>query len=902
MAITRHDLVSKAPLDHSSSDAKHGAASTSTFGHVKIGSGLSVSGGVISHSDTSAQASVSNTGAKFIQSANVDTYGHVTSLTSTTITPSLIGAANVSHTHKWGDITSIPSFDGGDADTVDGLHASQFLRSDANTKATGVVDISKLGKQDSNIFVPWPKGGEYKTNTSTVTGALKITLPVTWNNTMMKFTVEVYDYVNNKSFTMHIAGYNYSQTPGWNSTSAYMITNNTSLDYKVRFGHDGSKCCVLIGEDNSTWSYPQVVVKDFIGGYGNASLNSFVEGWSVGFLTSSTSITNVVTIANTKITARYANNADAVDGKHVDDNQTSASYLWTANKINTQLNTKVPTTRTISTTNGLTGGGALSGNLTIQPTYGGNGSANTIARSDHNHDTIYVKKTGGGTIGGATSMTDMLTLTGRGSVSNGALTDCALNIEHLTGNSSSIHFKSIANANSDYGYIRFESNDGTSGQTERARLTIGVENDVTSSTDYIRLQGRTVINGGNNANAASDNIVEFKSASAARGHIDKNGVFYSYGGTVYDNNKGIKLKDSVGNQRNGILLNNSNNMLIGDTANLTTIYTSGSTAKISNGSVTSNIWHDGILSFGGNGSASTMSRSDHNHDSTYLKLSGGTVTGNLTLNANLNIKGCEIKTGGSSNKSLVISAENENIYLRPIKTDTSKELVISSTNVTFLNNKMWHAGNDGAGSGLDADLLDGKQAADFALSTHNHDGAYLKLAGGTLQGSLMINNASSTTSGLVVRRNTVDSESMRMYVTDALGAIHYKNDEYSSEFRITVENTDTEAGDGSRASTNNFIFQSNNTGANILVNANKVWHAGNDGAGSGLDADLLDGKQASAFALSSHTHNTYLASDANSKQTISGANYHVRSASTTKRFTMQFNDAEGSLDFVYYDA
>ena len=33
-----------------------------------------------------------------------------------------------------------------------------------------------------------------------------------------------------------------------------------------------------------------------------------------------------------------------------------------------------------------------------------------------------------------------------------------------------------------------------------------------------------------------------------------------------------------------------------------------------------------------------------------------------------------------------------------------------------------------------------------------------------------------------------------------------------------------------------------------------VWNSGNDGSGSGLDADLLDGNHASAFALSSHTH------------------------------------------------
>lgn len=37
-----------------------------------------------------------------------------------------------------------------------------------------------------------------------------------------------------------------------------------------------------------------------------------------------------------------------------------------------------------------------------------------------------------------------------------------------------------------------------------------------------------------------------------------------------------------------------------------------------------------------------------------------------------------------------------------------------------------------------------------------------------------------------------------------------------------------------------------------LVGANVMWHAGNDGAGSGLDADLLDGLHASSFALGSN--------------------------------------------------
>jgi len=43
-----------------------------------------------------------------------------------------------------------------------------------------------------------------------------------------------------------------------------------------------------------------------------------------------------------------------------------------------------------------------------------------------------------------------------------------------------------------------------------------------------------------------------------------------------------------------------------------------------------------------------------------------------------------------------------------------------------VNHKIWHAGNDGAGSGLDADLLDGLSSASFVKTT-----------GGTISGDLI---------------------------------------------------------------------------------------------------------------------------------------------------------------------
>ena len=58
-------------------------------------------------------------------------------------------------------------------------------------------------------------------------------------------------------------------------------------------------------------------------------------------------------------------------------------------------------------------------------------------------------------------------------------------------------------------------------------------------------------------------------------------------------------------------------------------------------------------------------------------------------------------------------------------TDGGSKLDLSADAITFNGNAMWHAGNDGSGSGLDADLLDGSHASAFAL-----------LAGATFTGDI----------------------------------------------------------------------------------------------------------------------------------------------------------------------
>lgn len=85
--------------------AGNGIGLTGTTFSVAAGSGLTQDASGLSHADTSSQASVDNTGATFVQDVTLDTFGHVTGLTSVTVTPSLIGAPSttgVGASGSWG--------------------------------------------------------------------------------------------------------------------------------------------------------------------------------------------------------------------------------------------------------------------------------------------------------------------------------------------------------------------------------------------------------------------------------------------------------------------------------------------------------------------------------------------------------------------------------------------------------------------------------------------------------------------------------------------------------------------------------------------------------------------------------------------------------------------------------
>ena len=147
--------------------------------------------------------------------------------------------------------------------------------------------------------------------------------------------------------------------------------------------------------------------------------------------------------------------------------------------------------------------------------------------------------------------------------------------------------------------------------------------------------------------------------------------------------------------------------------------------------------------------------------------------------------------------------------------------VLNSITVASTSNTVWHLGNDGSGSGLDADLLDGLNSTAFGrLASAN------SWAGAT-------NEFTDPSNSALASSNDSRHYNLAVYgngTGPALLSFH-RPGAYAAYFGLDTDNI-WKVGGWSMGSA-----------------AYKVWHEGNDGSGSGLDADLLDGYQASSFAL-----------------------------------------------------
>lgn len=251
---------------------------------------------------------------------------------------------------------------------------SYTLHVDGTLGVVGKLQTTLAGSTRNLLIVP---GGEYTATTSTVTGYLKITLPVTWNSTMMKFDVFIYNYVTNENCQYSIGGYNYSGGEGsWVNISAYSnrYQQASKGNLTVRFGHDGSKCCIYIGESSTSWSYPQVVIRNVFLGFSGGTSNTWNNSWNISFTT--TLAANIDSTISNPATNYRSNKADTlttartINGTNFDGSANITTAKWgTARSI------------TIGdTTKSVDGSGNVAWTL----------SEIGVSSDSHNHDSIYV--------------------------------------------------------------------------------------------------------------------------------------------------------------------------------------------------------------------------------------------------------------------------------------------------------------------------------------------------------------------------------------------------------------------------------------------------------------------------------------------------------------------------------
>ena len=195
-----------------------------------------------------------------------------------------------------------------------------------------------------------------------------------------------------------------------------------------------------------------------------------------------------------------------------------------------------------------------------------------------------------------------------------------------------------------------------------------------------------------------------------------------------------------------------------------------------------------------------------------------------------------------------------------------------------LGSTVWNSGNDGSGSGLDADLLDGQHASAFALASHTH--AASDITSGTLADARLSSN-------VFLDRGAIDVTT----VTDGSNSNPF--DDAHSETQIAENGSRQVSYTGASAHLfTSFVggsasvlqlgahyngsdfYMRVRTDGSSWKNWRKLWHNGNDGASSGLDADLLDGQHGSYYLdynnftntptiPSAYTHPTHPGDDIN---------------------------------------
>lgn len=167
--------------------------------------------------------------------------------------------------------------------------------SKSGDKMSGGLDVPSIGK---NNYIAYPNDGTFKLTAESATGYIKITLPPeTVPNTMIKFKVSIYNWLERGAVDYVIGGYLYTR---WMNVSAHCLapTSYANSNLPVAFIYENNRYKVAIGTPTTTWKYPNVAISDVLLGHQSDTFDLWSSGWSIEL--SNTELTNVnITLTDT---------------------------------------------------------------------------------------------------------------------------------------------------------------------------------------------------------------------------------------------------------------------------------------------------------------------------------------------------------------------------------------------------------------------------------------------------------------------------------------------------------------------------------------------------------------------------------------------------------------------------
>ena len=138
---------------------------------------------------------------------------------------------------------------------------------------------------------------------SVLTGIMKIRLPVNWSNTMGVYKIMIYEYNGRGSSEITISFYNYSSSESYYN---YSYQLNGAFEGEVRIAHDGSGCCILLGDTAYTWNYPKIYMYQVFGGQ-NVPSNYVDQPFNLSIITSTSGLTKITPVPKTSMNKHDTN-------------------------------------------------------------------------------------------------------------------------------------------------------------------------------------------------------------------------------------------------------------------------------------------------------------------------------------------------------------------------------------------------------------------------------------------------------------------------------------------------------------------------------------------------------------------------------------------------------------------